>query len=182
VLEAVRGGSANGLGGCCSAEVEKEIKVLCLKVQSGLCREPMSRVVELVDRLLRQRGLADVRIGVDVSVSGEVGPRCEPTDPACGPVPARKRDAVAAHQTACVAGRVLLGADADADEAARGRGRTCAHDGECLVVGCARECLRWDQTESLTWCDLVYEPSPKQPPTYCGCVAGRCDWFRPPAP
>jgi len=179
VLKAVRSGRESGLGGCCSAEVKKEIKVLCLKLQTGLCREPMSQVVQSVDRVLRQRGLADVRIGVDVSLSGEVGPRCEPADPACGPVPARKRDAAPPQQTACIAGRVLLGSEGE--EPLRGRGRTCAHDGECLVVGCQRECLRWDQPESFVWCDLVYEPTSKQPPTYCGCVAGHCDWFRPAA-
>ena len=92
VLKAVRSGSESGLGGCCSAEVERKIKVLCLRLQTGLCRQPMSRVVEFVDRVLRQRGLADARIGVDVSLRGEVGPRCDGRIPACGPVPARKRE------------------------------------------------------------------------------------------
>jgi hypothetical protein len=140
----------------------------------------MRQIVQTIDRVLRQRGLADVRIGVDISLSGEVGPRCEPSDPACGPVPARKRDAAPPDPASCVAGRVRLGGETDDDAP---RGRTCAHDGECLIVGCDRECKRWDETPSLSWCDLVYEPNVSPPPpTYCGCVAGHCDWFRPAAP
>jgi hypothetical protein len=181
VLEEVRGaGEVSGLGACCSPLVATEAKVLCLKFWAAFCRAPMSTVVRSVDYVLRRHGLADVRVGVDVSLKGEVGPRCEPTDPSCGPLPDWQGDAALAQQTGCVAGRVRVGRP-DSEP----QGGACAHDGECLIGarGCAERCVRWDEPASFEACAGVDFPNQhRRPPIYCGCVEGHCDWFRPVAP
>jgi len=177
----IRGlGIPNGLGGCCSPRVAKETQVFCLKfwVQE-VCRLPLSRIVQAVDEGLRHEGIESVRVGIDVSVDGIVGPRCEATDPACGPVSSRdwdRPDAPPRAQTGCVAGRARLAAPNEVTP-----GLACVHDGECLVGACGEKCLRWDQPLGPMSCEERGDIEEK-PVTYCGCVAGRCDWFRPVAP
>jgi hypothetical protein len=178
VLESVRGlGQTTGLGGCCSPKVAAETKVFCLKFWSNVCRLEMGRVVGLVDEELRRNGLADVRVGVDISVGGRVGPRCEPTDSACGPETRRESEgeapAPSRNQQACVAGRVPLAARGEATPR-----RACVHDGECVVAGCGNTCLRWDEEPGPMWCDDIARKD-NGPVPYCGCVVERCGWFRP---
>ena len=122
-------------------------------------------------------GLA--RLDHEPVLDGIVGPRCEATDPKCGPVSSRdwdRPDAPPHNQTGCVAGRARLAAPHEVTP-----GLACTHDGECLVGACGATCLRWDQPLGPMSCE---EPGDieDQPVTYCGCVAGRCDWFRPVAP
>ncbi|HXU02494.1 MAG TPA: hypothetical protein VN903_16130, partial [Polyangia bacterium] len=173
---AVRGaGNTSGLGGCCSPRVAKDAQVICLRFWSDACYLPMSRVVQAVDDQLRQRGLADVRLGIDVNITGVVGPRCEPTDPGCGPISSRDWDrfeTAPPSPAGCVAGRVRVAAPAEVTP-----GRACVHDGECSVAGCGATCVRWDQYPHEMWCDDVGRLE-EPPVTYCGCVSGRCDWFR----
>jgi hypothetical protein len=139
----------------------------------------MRRVVQSVDEALRREGLASVRVGVDVSISGAVGPRCEPIDPSCGPLSSRdwdRPDALRSSPTDCVAGRVPI-----AEHGVVTAGRACAHDGECVIGRWGSDCVRWDQASHIIWCEDVLLLK-ERPVTYCGCVAGRCDWFRPAAP
>jgi hypothetical protein len=179
VLEATRGaGSSSGLGGCCSPAVARKEHVLCLKFWSDVCRLPISRIVQAVDDQLKRRGLEDVRVGVEIDIDGPVGPRCEPRDPTCGPISSRewdRPDAPRSTPAGCVAGRVRVAAP---DEMTPGR--ACVHDGECSVGACGAQCVRWDQLPGQMWCEDV-ERLEKPPVTYCGCVSGRCDWFRPAA-
>jgi hypothetical protein len=182
VQEAVRGlGIGNGLGGCCSPNVAGQTHVSCLKFWvEEVCRLPLSRIVQTVDEALRHLEIDDVRVGLDVTVGGMVGPRCEAIDPGCGPLSSREwewgPDVHRSSRGGCVAGRVRV-----AEPNALTPGAACAHDGECLVAGCGETCLRWDQPLGPSSCEdrgRLEEP----PVTYCGCVSGRCDWFRPVAP
>ena len=50
-------------------------------------------------------------------------------------------------------------------------------DGECLIGHCGASCVRWDQPLGSPWCEDIGRLE-EPPVTYCGCVAGRCDWFR----
>jgi hypothetical protein len=156
--------------------VAREAHVLCLQFWSGACYLPMSRVVQTVDDELRKRGLADVRVGIEVDITGVVGPRCEPPDPDCGPISSRDWDgpdeSAPSKPAGCVAGRVRL---AEPNEVTPGR--ACVHDGECSVASCGTTCVRWDQYPHEMWCEDVGRLG-KPPVVYCGCVAGRCDWFR----
>jgi hypothetical protein len=169
-------GVPNGLGGCCSGKVAAKIKASCLKVWPEVCSLPMSRIVQSVDEALKRRGLGNVRVGVDVQITGFVGPRCEATDPECGPLSSRdwdRPDAPPLKRAGCVAGRVRSAAPNQVTP-----GHACAHDGECTIGACGAECLRWDQLPGQMWCQergLIEQP----PVRYCGCLAGRCDWFGP---
>jgi hypothetical protein len=81
LLEEVRAaGDMSGLGACCAPSAATGVKVLCLKFWEAVCRRPMSTVVQSVDNVLRRHGLADVRVGVNVILKGEAGPRCQPTE------------------------------------------------------------------------------------------------------
>jgi hypothetical protein len=49
-----------------------------------------------------------------------------------------------------------------------------------MVGECGAACLRWDLLPGQMWCEDIGRL--EEPPLmYCGCVAGRCDWFRPAA-
>ena len=176
VLEASRGlAESSGLGGCCSPKVANDTQVYCLKLWSSVCRLEVSRIVRAVDLELRRQGLTNVRIGIDLSLGGAVGPRCEPTDPSCGPLSSRdwdRPDAPRLSPSGCVTGRERL-----APPGVMTAGRTCAHDGECAIAGCGTSCLRWDQAPAFESCEDG--PSENSPARYCGCVAGYCAWFRP---
>jgi len=179
VAEAMRPiGISSGLGGCCSPKVAKETQVFCLKFwPADVCRLPMSRIVQEVDEALRRQGLESVRVGVDVMLSGTVGPRCAATDPACGPISSRDWEwpprVPPSKHVGCVAGRVRV---AEPNQVTPGS--ACAHDGECVVGACGEQCLRWDQPLGPSSCNDVGRLE-EGPVTYCGCVSGRCDWFRP---
>ena len=179
MLEASRGlAESSGLGGCCSPRVAQETQVFCLKLWSSLCRLEVSRIVQAVDAQLQRQGLGDVRIGIDLSIGGAVGPRCEATDPSCGPLSSRdwdRPDAPRFSPSGCVSGREPL-----ASSRVTIPERACAHDGECVIAKCGTSCLRWDQARASEWCDEGTRRS--TPTTYCGCVAGSCAWFRPVAP
>ena len=165
-----------GLSGCCSAKVAKETHASCLKVWlEDVCNVPLSRLVQATDEALRQRRLGNVRVGVSVSVGGIVGPRCEATDAACGPLTERDQTWAVdppSHPPGCQAGRVRV-----AEPKQVTPGLACIQDGECVIGHCGGSCLRWDQPLGSPWCEergRLDEP----PVTYCGCVSGRCDWFR----
>lgn len=179
VLEASRAlADSSGLGGCCSPQVAKETQVFCLKLWTSVCRLEVSRIVQAVDVELRRQGLANVRIGIDLSVGGAVGPRCEPTDPSCGPLSSRdwdRPDAPRGSPSACVSGRERFDPPGSISH-----GRPCAHDGECEIAECGTRCVRWDQASAFRACE---DGAPEDAPVrYCGCVAGDCAWFRPTAP
>jgi len=167
----VGGAASTGIGGCCSAAVAAKTQVACLKVWIGLCSISTTDLVRAVDGALREQELGAGHIGVDVGIGGRVGPRCEPNDPACGPLDDREPAGPGvASQPGCAAerspidGRVSMGA--------------CAHDGECVIDSCESRCAPWNaESGGMRTCD-DREHAEKEH-AYCGCVSGRCAWFRP---
>jgi len=167
----VGGAASTGIGGCCSAEVAAKTKVVCLKVWAGLCGVSMTDLVRSVDDALRAQGLGAGHIGVNVSVGGRIGPRCEPTDQACGPLDDREPAGPGVRsQPGCeaerqpVAERVSMGA--------------CAHDGECVIDSCESRCAPWNaESGGMMTCDDADHTDKEH--AYCGCISGRCAWFRP---
>ena len=95
-----------------------------------------------------------------IHVLGERGPRCEASDPTCGPLP---------H-------RLNVDAGPPPDEPRRcpwlsayfDRG-ACTSDGECVVGGCGNVCAQWSIVPVGGVC-------PGVPARWCGCVAGRCSF------
>jgi len=170
-----------GLGGCCSPQVAKKTDAFCLKVWlQEVCDMPLSRIVQATDEALRQRGLEHVRVGVDVMVDGPVGPGSAAADPRCAPLSSQDVEwwpnVPRSSASGCVAGRVRV-----AEPHQETPGLACAHDGECLVAACGEKCLRWDQPLGPLTCP-DHGRLEDAPVTYCGCVSGRCDWFRVAAP
>ena len=53
----------------------------------------------------------------------------------------------------------------------------CAHDGECVIDSCQSRCAPWNaESGGMRMCD-DREHADKEP-AYCGCISGRCAWFR----
>jgi hypothetical protein len=105
---------------------------------------------------------------------GMTGPRCQPSDPACGPISDRRVKGWGGL-SGCVVERVPLTHE---DEPSGG---ACAHDGECVLSGCVH-CVGWEKYRSTTishGCHRIPGEGEDKPIVYCGCVAGQCDWFRP---
>ena len=171
--------ATSGLGGCCSPEVAKQHGGVCLRVWVGLCGLAMSELVGWVNEELEASRLGDARIGVDVSVSGPVGPRCTPSDPDCGPLDGRQTGSTPIRSEAgCVTGRAPLPDRPDPDAGGRRSGGACGQDGDCVVAGCGPNCVPWNESDRLpSWCDDVERTD--RAPEYCGCVERRCTWFRP---
>jgi len=101
------------------------------------------------------------------------GPRCQPSDPACGPI-ADRGVKWGGRQSGCVVERERL----PHDEGPTPSGGACAHDGECVISGCVH-CTRWDkQISAISDCQRIAGEDQDKPIVYCGCVASQCDWFR----
>jgi len=179
IVASIGAGATTGIGGCCSPEVAARTKVACLKIWTGLCVVSMSQLVDWVDDALRQHGLEGGRMGVDISVGGAVGPRCEPNDPACGPLDARDPYGAAVRsQPGCATGRVPLASGHDPDAPERVSAGQCTHDGECVIDSCESRCAAWNTASGgTTSCDD--RGRDEEEPAYCGCVSGRCAWFLP---
>jgi hypothetical protein len=169
--------TTSGIGGCCSPAVAAKTRVACIKIWIGPCELSMSQLVSVVDRALSDAQLSDARLGVDLSVMGMVGPRCQPSEPDCGPLESGHARGAPARPTAgCQPGRVPL--DGPVGQPS---GNKCAHDGECVIDGCDDRCVPWHKTQGgMVMCDAAHREDDGEP-EYCGCVEERCAWFRPAA-
>jgi hypothetical protein len=101
---------------------------------------------------------------IQVTVRTTPGPRCDPSDPICGPLP---------YQAMCIE-------RTDYDPKAprkfvRGQGRSgeCVHDGECFVAGCGNNCVPAKLTDLAGTCECYSHWQN----VYCGCVHKACAWF-----
>ena len=172
-------GASTGIGVCCSAEIAAKTKVACLKVWTDLCSLSTLELVRSVDDALRDQGLGTGHIGVDVSIGDRVGPRCDASDPACGPLDERVPVGPGvASQPGCEAVRWPVGQFPISAPSWRVSRGACAHDGECVIDSCGSRCAPWNAARgSTSMCDDS-EHADKEP-AYCGCIDGHCSWFRP---
>ena len=114
----------------------------------------------------------DKKLGLEIAFEGNTGPRCMPTDKACGPEPyftgpeRLKQGEFALPYDPTLPRKV-------ANYGGRNRGGSCKHDGECVRVGNAG-CAAWyhPAPEGAT-----HELRTRMLDDYCGCVEGRCTWF-----
>lgn len=172
-------GASTGIGVCCSAEIAARTKVACLKVWTGLCGLSTLELVRSVDDALREQGLGAGHIGVDVNIGDRVGPRCAPSDPACGPLDERQPVGPGvASQPGCEAVRRPVGQFPISAPSWRVSRGACTHDGECVIDSCGSRCAPWNAERGRsTACDDSGHADKE--PAYCGCIDGRCSWFRP---
>jgi hypothetical protein len=98
-------------------------------------------------------------------------PRCEASDPDCGPEPFRGT---------CVAG---LGFQPGVSRVPISRGhdpdRPCSFDGECVNSGCGYQCLSVQTLQANTAYTCIGLPKVDAllDRALCGCVEGSCSWF-----
>jgi hypothetical protein len=96
-----------------------------------------------------------------IHVVGERGPRCEASDPTCGPLPLHASvDAGPPPDEP----RRCPWLSTDFDQGA------CTSDGECVLGGCGNVCAQWSIVPVDSVCLGVAG-------RWCGCVAGRCSFF-----
>ena len=118
--------------------------------------------------------------GIRVDVIGYLVPRCEEspdclplpmcpeaTGPGCCPV-APVYDPEAPRTVAIEAGSPMSGLELpEGDD-------ECTHDGECVQNGCGQYCTAYTAPGFISTCECY----PALHDTFCGCVEGRCRWFR----
>ena len=103
----------------------------------------------------------------------EARPRCEASDPSCGPDPNGLYEGCYDPS----------GGRTPAWEEALAQPPNCKHDGECIDTGCGKTCshyralheksLRWP--EEVSTCELPEEFARND--LLCGCVENRCMFF-----
>ena len=96
-------------------------------------------------------------------------PRCEENDEHCGPIPyhkTRKPPRAGARRAAVVF-------DAEVEDFGRTPGTACAHDGDCIVVGCGNQCVSFP----FMWIEGTCPGLGRLEHSLCGCVYGLCSWY-----
>lgn len=104
-------------------------------------------------------------------LTSETEERCDRNDPNCGPIPSDHSCLTLARYDANAPRRfVAAGND-------RGIVETCAHDGECTI---RRDCdgPACGHSGSEPKCEKETHTRSSDLPRLCGCLAGRCSWFR----
>lgn len=142
-----------------------------LGIEVDVCAHRLEELAEwLAERTARVLP-ADATATFCVQLQGALGPRCERSDPGCGPVPYSGRESVAVP--ACERPRAVQTWTIE-----RGLSRgACTHDGECLRAGCGNHCVAWPEGGFAATCEAYV--SLEEGPAFCGCVEGQCAWFHP---
>jgi hypothetical protein len=102
-------------------------------------------------------------------LTNDAKPRCEATDPTCGPDPYRSEHACYDPS----APRILLEIPND-DGNTRER---CAHDGECVRTACAT-CTHYSTALGVSCAKVGYGYFEGNEDALCGCLDGGCWFFR----
>ena len=101
----------------------------------------------------------------------ETEERCDRNDPSCGPIPSDHSCLTLARYDANAPRRFV------ADGNDRGVVENCGHDGECTIY---RDCSgpACGRSGSDPECEKESPTLSSDSPRFCGCLAGRCSWFR----
>jgi hypothetical protein len=156
----------------------------CISVSLPLCARPLSEIGAAFASLLDEVQLTDAAVGLEVSYSGNTGPRCAPAGPDCLPLGYGEatRQLEELRQERLEKGSFALPYDPTLPRRVREHsgavsvGGACQHDGECGLSGGNNRCGAWylqhapggSQVEHTQMLD-----------DYCGCVEGQCTWFTP---
>lgn len=137
----------------------------CLHLEENLCEGVVEHAfADLRAGLAAIPSLAGMRLELRATLVGRLGPRCEPGDRTCSPIPyergtrydplgSRFGGAFASHS-----------------------GGACEHDGDCVVIGCGNHCFSWEHggAHEAATCEGYMFPQP----IFCGCIEDQCQWFR----
>ena len=151
----------SGIGGIsCSPVGPREVGLVTTVRENSLA--PAAIWHTLVDLAARAHA-DDAALAAEIEIVSAPGPRCGADDPACGPQP---------YWDACPerpdphprATRHVV----------QGGSGACARDGECIIGGCGNQCVSTNEIPRVGTCELRGNLGH----ALCGCVAGRCAWFR----
>jgi hypothetical protein len=157
-----------GVGECCSgcAAEEGGPRGACVRLHAPLCT-PLDEIARALSAEVAKAGLGDARMSFCLGLEGRAGPRCEASDPSCGPLPYYGTLEGGGYD--CREERVFIGSSLShlpsRDTTAR-----CSHDGDCIAG--ANKCVHWSSQGGGT-----LEMHVGGPPMFCGCVEGTCGWF-----
>jgi len=157
----LEGVTSIGVGGCCNVGGAPFDKEGCIRIDVDRETPAVARVPALVAKVRT----AETDIRVSIHQGAPRAPRCQKTDPACGPTPYE--------------GHMCVDADATRDwsrervtaRRTEGQPAPCEHDGEC--VSCNTICTSYKYRPSA--CTL--ELSTRLTKAYCGCIDRGCAWF-----
>lgn len=149
-----------GVGGCCLGGPAR----LCLVVYAEADTPGASDLLARIDHLIQQDGTPELGLPTKIDLSPPRHPRCAASDPACGPI---------SYDHAC-APRDSLPHRAPVRTPDIDPRNVCSHDGECFQNGCGNQCTSYRQGSMVGTCEY----STLLEPAWCGCVRGRCAWFR----
>jgi hypothetical protein len=155
-----------GVGACCRRGGAVFSPEGCLVVYLDQHTPAARQLPGVVARLVDETGAGDMTLRVSVEQSPPRRPRCAPAEPGCGPI-RYDRTCVDARATETRTRRLFE--DDRGDEPLD----TCTHDGECQT--CNMECMSY--RAGTTMCTLLDASEPMKD-VQCGCVQGRCSWFR----
>jgi hypothetical protein len=180
-----------GYGLCCSSLLPPRSfgagEKWCVSVSLPLCARPLAEIGDVFASLLDEMHLTDAAVGLEVSYSGNTGPRCAPAGPDCLPLAYLRatqqpeesgqerleQGAFALPYDPALPRRVLE------HSGALSLGGVCRHDGECGLAGGNGRCGAWYLPHAPGGSHIghlqMYDD-------YCGCVNDQCSWFTPERP
>lgn len=169
-LFALGGVQGSGTGLFCGATVEDHRARPQLHLEVDACSHRLDELAAWIGERLAPSVPDDATVRICISLTGLLGPRCAPDDPACGPTPYSGTLESAGY--ACERDRTTF---AWTLEEGLSRG-ACTHDGECVEAGCGNHCVAWPEAGFGATCEGYLDL--ESAPALCGCVAGTCTWFR----
>jgi hypothetical protein len=181
-----------GYGLCCSSLLPSgspagPAERWCISVSLPLCARPLAELVAGFASLLDETHLTDAAVGLEVSYSGNTGPRCAPTAPDCLPLAyghatqqlEERRQERLEHGSFALPYDPALPRRVLEHSGAVSLGGVCRHDGECGLAGGNNRCGAWYLPQAPGGSHVEHM---QMYDDYCGCVHDRCMWFTPERP
>lgn len=181
-----------GHGLCCSSLLpagssEGASERRCISVTLPLCARPLAEVGAVFGELLDEAQLADAAVGLEVSYSGNTGPRCAPAGPDCLPLAYGQatQQLDERRQERLEKGSFALPYDPTLPRRVREHsgavslGGACQQDGECGLSGGNDRCGAWYLPHAPGGSHVEHTHMLDD---HCGCVEGQCTWFTPERP
>jgi hypothetical protein len=181
-----------GHGLCCSSLLPADgtagaSERPCISVSLPLCARPLAEIGAAFASLLDEVQLADAAVGLEVSYSGNTGPRCAPAGPGCLPLAYGQatQQLEELRQERLEQGSFALPYEPTLPRRVREHsgavslGGACRQDGECGLAGGNNRCGAWYLPHAPGGSHVEHT---QMVDDYCGCVEGQCTWFTPERP
>lgn len=155
---------SRGSMSCCTDSTKS-----CAHLTIQLCSISLEGAADLVRKALSEPEFQNRTVRVAFGWEGRSEPFCKGPD--CGPAPYGDPSSRSTTEALLRAERMPL-----KEKPARNVGGACQEDGDCGVVGAPNACGSYATPHSEVGPSIDY---PSLRGSYCGCVQGTCQWFRP---